>query len=165
MAKMTVKGLDDIVNGLSAVEEAGLPIVKASLYEGAAVVADQIKAGIGNLPVDTPRWLSRGDRYNALVAQDKEDLANSMGIMKFERDADGVRTVIGFAGYGRHKTKKYPRGLPMAMIARSIESGSSVRRKHPFVRTAVNASKARGMATIKAEAETRIREVIKKEGL
>ena len=165
MAKMTVKGLEDVVNGLSAVGEAGLPIVKAAMYEGAAVIADQIKANIKALPVDTPRWLSGGDRYNALVAQDKEDLANSLGIMEFERSPEGVRTVIGFAGYGRHKTKKYKRGLPMAMIARSIESGSSVRSKHPFVRTAVNSSKTRAKATIAAEAETRIREVISKEGM
>ena len=165
MAKVTVKGLDDIVNGLGAVGEAGLPIIKASLYEGAQIVADQIKAGIEGLPVDTPRWLSNGDRYNALVEQDKEDLANSMGIMKFARDAEGVRTVIGFAGYGRHKTKKYSRGLPMAMIARSIESGSSVRKKTPFVRPAVNASKTRAKAEIVAQAESRIREVINKEGI
>ena len=153
MAKMTVRGLDNIVNELGNMAGKGEAVAKMALYEGAAIVADEIKKNISELPVDTPRWLKSGDEYSVIVAQDKRDLAKSLGIAEFERDVDGVRTVIGFAGYGSHRTKKYSRGLPMAMIARSIESGSSVRKKHPFVKPAVNATRKKAKNKIVAIAE------------
>lgn len=156
MAKMTVTGLEGVVNGLGKLAGAGEAIAKMALYEGAAVVTDQISKNISALPVDTPRWIKSGDEYSVIVAQDKRDLEKSLGIAKFERDADGVRTVIGFAGYGSHRTKKYSKGLPMAMIARSIESGSSVRKKHPFVRPAVNTSRSQATNKIVATAESAI---------
>lgn len=164
MAKMTVKGLEDVVSNLGEIGNAGLPAAKMGLYEGAKIVADQLKKNINSLPVDTPRWLKSGDEYSVIVAQDKKDLADSMGIMEFERNEDGVRTVIGFAGYGRHRTKKYSKGLPMVMIARSIESGSSVRRKHPFVRPAVNATRARARAKIVAVTEEELQKAIDRKG-
>lgn len=48
---------------------------------------------------------------------------------------------LGFDGYNTVKTNSYPNGQPNVMIARAIESGSSIRDKHPFVRPAVNAAK------------------------
>lgn len=142
MASIKVsKGLEDVANMLVNVNKAGEAIAKMATYEGAKVIADGIRASIRDLPVDKPRWLEGGDQYAVLVEQDKEDLANALGIAEIRKDEDGVRTVIGFAGYGRHKTKKYSKGLPMPMIARAIESGSSVRRKHPFIRPVVRSKK------------------------
>jgi hypothetical protein len=46
-------------------------------------------------------------------------------------------------GYNNVITKKYPKGQPNNMIARSCESGSSSMIKQPFMRTAVNASRSR----------------------
>lgn len=142
MAQIRVnKGLEDLANMLAGISKAGDAIGKMATYEGAKVIADGIRTSINSLVVDTPRWLKDGDYYSVLVRQDKEDLANSLGIAEITHDEDGVHTVIGFAGYGRHKTKKYPKGLPMPMIARAVESGSSVRRASPFVRPVVSAKR------------------------
>ena len=43
-------------------------------------------------------------------------------------------------------TKQYPKGLPNQLLARAIESGSSVRQKKPFVRPAVTATKKQAIA-------------------
>ena len=134
------RGGEEIARKLEELSQAGEAIGKMATYDGAKVIADGIRASINALPVDTPRHLRSGERFGVIVRQDKEDLANGLGIAQIRRDEDGVKTVIGFAGYGRHKTKKYKNGYPIAMLARSVESGSSVRQPHPFVQPAVKAN-------------------------
>lgn len=151
------RGGEDIAAKLAELSRAGEAIGKMATYEGAKVIADGIRESIESLPVDTPRRLQSGDAFAVIVQQDKEDLANALGIAEIKRDEDGVRTVIGFAGYGRHKTKKYKNGYPMAMIARSIESGSSVRRAHPFVRPVVRAKGKAAKAAMIAEGDRAIK--------
>ena len=141
MARVTVDGLAEISKKITALGEAGDAIGKMAVYDGADVIADEIRKQINMLPEDKDRYLVGGEQYNVVTPQDKQDLANSLGIARIERTAKGIRTVIGFAGYGSRPTKKYPKGLPMALLARSIESGSSVRAKRPFIRRAVNAKR------------------------
>lgn len=67
---------------------------------------------------------------------------DSFGLAPIQTDKNGFRhTKAGFDGYGKLKTKEYPNGVPNEMLARAVESGSSVRVKKPFVRPAVNATK------------------------
>lgn len=141
MAKVTIDGLAEISKKITALGDAGDAIGKMAVYDGADVIADEIRKQINALPEDRDRYLTGGERYNVITPRDKRDMANSLGIARIERTAKGIRTVIGFAGYGSRKTKKYPKGLPMALLARSIESGSSVREKRPFVRKALNAKR------------------------
>lgn len=157
MAKVTVSGLVEISKKITALGEAGDAIGKMAVYDGADVIADEIRRQINALPEDKDRYLTGGDRYNVITPQDKRDLANSLGIAKIERTATGIRTVIGFAGYGGRRTKKYPKGLPMALLARSIESGSSVREKRPFIRRAVNAKRRAAMAQMIETGERQIK--------
>lgn len=162
MARVAIKGIEELNAGVGELAKAGAAIASTALYEGAGIMADAIREKINALPVDTPRRLKDHDAFRVLVEEDKEDLANSLGIDEFEKSEDGIRTVIGFAGYGRHKTKKYKNGIPMPMLARSIESGSSVRQKHPFVRPAVNGARAAVRAKVIAFAEDEINKLIKK---
>lgn len=155
------KGGEAIAQKLEELSRAGEAIGKMATYEGAKVIADGIRQSINALPVDKPKWLKAGERYSVIVQQDKEDLANSLGIDEIKRDEDGVRTVIGFAGYGRHKTKKYRKGLPMAMIARSIESGSSVRQANPFVRPVVKGKRRVAIKAMIAEGDRAIKDITK----
>lgn len=141
MAKANVKGTEDVSKMLVALGKAGDAIGKMAVYDGAAVIADEIRKQINALPEQDFKYLKDGEQFGVITPQDKEDLANSLGIDQIERAAEGIRTVVGFAGYGSHPTKKYPKGLPMPLLARAIESGSSVRAKRPFVRKAVNAKR------------------------
>ena len=49
---------------------------------------------------------------------------------------------LGFDGYNKQRTKKYPKGQPNSVIARSINSGSTWRKKNPFIDRATRSSKA-----------------------
>ena len=48
------------------------------------------------------------------------------------------------------------------MLARAIEGGSSVRRKYPFVRNAVNASKAAAVRAMEQSIDEDIKNIMKK---
>ena len=54
------------------------------------------------------------------------------------QDQNGYLNVkIGFDGYNRTKTDQYPQGQPNQLVARGVESGTSWKQKHPFIRPAV----------------------------
>ena len=58
------------------------------------------------------------------------------------RDDKGYLNVkLGFDGYGRTKTKKYPKGVPNQLIARSVNTGTSFRKRNPFMDRAVRAKR------------------------
>lgn len=155
------RGGEEIAKRLESLSQAGEAIGKMATYDGAKVIADGIRQSINALPVDTPRRLRSGERFGVIVRGDKEDLANGLGIAEIKRDEDGVRTVIGFAGYGRHKTKKYPKGYPLAMLARSVESGSSVRRPNPFVQPTVKAKRKEAKRAMIETGDRAIKEITK----
>lgn len=147
-----LKGLRAALRDLSGAQLDGC--LKAALYEGAACVADAVRENIEALPEDGFRYLRNGDSFAVLTAETKADLADSLGVSahRQEEGGDAWSVSVGFQGYGsrQHPTKQYPNGIPNQMIARAIESGSSVRQKHPFVRPAMDRAKA--------EAERRIQE-------
>ena len=124
MATIKIKSGNDYLAKLQALESGTDEIVKKAIYDGAGVVADAIKAKIPGIP-QTHHYIL-------------DDLEASFGISPILQDQKGDwNAKIGFDGYGSHPTAKYPQGLPNQMMVRAIESGTSFRDKHPFVRPAV----------------------------
>jgi len=114
-------------------------IAKKVVRAGAQPVADEIRNKLNQLPSDTFRHLNKDEEFKGLPEIQWKDLSESLGIAPADVDNDGnTNTKVGFKGYGSHPTKKYPKGVPNALLARAVESGSSVRKKTPFVRPAVN---------------------------
>lgn len=144
---MTVKGPDDYMARLSGLGKNTVKVCENAVYVAGGIVADEIRKGIENLPDEKFRNLKYGDRFVGVSSGQKKDLGNSFGISPIGRDRDGIINVkLGFKGYGSYPTKTYPKGVPNALLARSIESGSSVREKIPFVRKAVMKSKKTAIA-------------------
>lgn len=85
-------------------------ICRYAIYPAADIVIDAIKA---NTPVNTG------------------DLRKSAKLYKFQHKEGFVYTGVFFDGYDE-------RGVPNPIKARVLESGSSTRKKHPFIRPAVN---------------------------
>ncbi|MBQ6734847.1 MAG: hypothetical protein IJR00_08060 [Lachnospiraceae bacterium] len=56
-----------------------------------------------------------------------------LGLAPIRKDKKFLNTKAGFAGYNKHITAKYDQGHPNAMVARAVESGTSFRRKCPFI--------------------------------
>ena len=160
MAKLTFKGSDEYALKLSQLAGRSDEVAKMAVYSGAKIVADKIKANLDAMPTEQFRFLRGGDKFTGLTKDQKEDLLESFGITSITRDGEGYITAkIGFDGYGRMKTRKYPNGLPNPLLARAVESGSSVRKKHPFVRPAVDATRKAVIEKMDAVIEEEIRKL------
>ena len=121
MARITFKGVEEYEKKLSLLAKDTEQICGAAIYEGASIVADEIKAGIRPLP-----------RKTGVTQKGLED---GFGISKLREDNGFYNVKLGFAGYNAN-------GEPNVMMARIMESGTSKVPKHPFVRPAINRAKA-----------------------
>lgn len=139
MAKITVTGVNELYNKLHklATSEA-TNAMKAGVYEGAGAAADALKAEISSLSAENGSWPFYKKTIVGLSETQKQGLIDGVGIAKIESDGGSVNTKIGFNGYNDHITKHYPKGQPNALVARSLESGSSIGTKHPIVRPTAN---------------------------
>lgn len=155
MAKIELTGLDDYDRKLRQLGADGAKICKAATYEGADEVADTIRAAIEDMQVISDGDALVGWRTETpaagVTSKQKQGLLNGLYLRKMQEDAGFIFTQVGFAGYNEVKTRKYPSGQPNALIARSIESGSSARTKKPFVRPAVNKAKAAATERMRAK--------------
>ena len=142
MAYIRFKGLEEYERKLSQLERAYREqIAGKAIYAGSAIVADAIKRGIEGLPVVTGYGTQASPLPGGVTAVQKQGLADGLGIAKMQDDAGYLNVKIGFDGYNRTKTKEYPQGQPNQLVARGVESGTSWKQKHPFVRPAVNRSR------------------------
>lgn len=161
MAKWTMHGMDEYAAYLQKIGKNTREIIGAGVYAMADVVADNIRKNIEALPAapDIEGLTAyREKRKSRLTISEKKGLEDGFGVSPMQNDNGFINVKLGFDGYNGIKTKKYPKGQPNAMIARSTESGTSVREKTPFVRTAVKKSQ---VPALKA-GETAVDEKIKK---
>lgn len=150
MAKFAFNAGDEYALKLDRLATGADEIAKRAIYEAANIVADKIKSNLKSLPEESFRYLRNGEKLAGLPKGQKQDLVDSFGITSIDKDNDeNWNARLGFDGYGSFPTKKYPQGLPNQLLARSVESGSSVRQKRPFVRPAVNATRAQARAKMK----------------
>jgi len=149
-----IVGLDETMKKLEDMGAKTDELLSKALYAGAKVMADGLKNAIRSLPEDHGfRHFDKGaSPRNVVGHNDKEDMINHMGISRFQTKTGSVYTRISFDGYGSLPTKKYPNGRPVVLIARSINSGSSIRTKHPFIRSTI--------AQYKSEATQAMQQVI-----
>lgn len=165
MAKIDFKGIDDYANALGKLWKDSEEIIKKAVYDGAEIVADEIKKGLNDIPIQEgdnglPPFAKDGEMLDGISRRQKADLIKGFGLAPMENKSDYINTKAGFDGYGSVKTKKYPKGLPNALLMRSVESGTTFRKKHPVIRTAVNRSRKRANEkmdeTINSEIEKRM---------
>lgn len=156
-----VKGGEEfsaLLSGLAG--DQAITVMKAAVYSGVGVLADALKAEIQSLPEDNG-FKPNGFKRNVIDRHDKRMLQERIGISKIESTGDRANAVVSFNGYNERPTKKYPNGVPVPLIARSIESGSSVREKNPFVRRAFNAAKTNAQQKAIDAGQKALNELIK----
>lgn len=159
MAKFQFRGLEEYAQMLQEIGANTQEICGAGVYAMAEIVANQIRQNLDALPAEPDieglaAW--REKRKTSLTSAQKKGLQEGLGISKIENDNGYWNVKIGFDGYNKVKTQKYPNGQPNAMIARATESGSSVREKMPFVRPAVNATQKMAIEAAKVKIDQRI---------
>lgn len=148
MAKITAPKASEYIRNLTTLEDHTDALCKMAVYAGAKVAADAINAAIDNITVHN---LPPGKTYYYLKEEDQkagvmldgvtkaqaEGLKKGLGIAVMEYKGKAWNTIVGFDGYNDVKTETYPNGQPNALIARSVESGSTIRNATPFIAPAV----------------------------
>lgn len=135
-------------------------VMRAACYAGAAVLADALKAEIDNLP-EQSGYMRKDQRRNVVGKHNKRMLKERLGISRIIAVGDKADVVVSFDGYNDRPTKQYPAGVPIPLLARSIESGSSVRQKNPFVRRTFNRARSKAQQTAVDAGQNKINELIK----
>lgn len=162
MAKITFTGLEKYIEELKSLEQESDDIIKQAVYAGAEVMADGIKSAIQSLPTGSKRFYAHdGTLLKGITPAQKQGLIDGFGISKMENKAGYVNVKIGFNGYNSEPTPKYPQGQPNVLIARSVESGSSVRQKHPFVRPAIQKYKKATESAMSKKIDIEINKIMK----
>lgn len=146
MATFKTQGLDKYVAQLERLGKKTDTVISEAVYEMAKVVADEVKANLIALPSvpDTEglkAFASTPQQKIPITKAQKWGLVHSFGIASLRNEGGFIHVKIGFDGYNEVQTKTFPNGQPNALIARSIESGSSTREKTPFLRPALAAAR------------------------
>lgn len=139
MASFESTTMEEFINLCQVTDKRLKSVIGRSIHPAAKYMANKIKESIGTIPVDDSR--SHKKRRQGLTTAQIEGLKESMGIARIRENVTGWNVKVGFDGYNTRLTsKKYPKGQPNAMIARSINSGTSFMVKYPFMDNTVRAN-------------------------
>ena len=151
--EMKVDGMTELSTLLDKMEERAQGVAAQALYEGAGIMADEIRKGAATIKTAPFKWASRSRGETRLPSpEEKEIVAQAAaGIAKFNKDGTEVDTSVGFrnAGYAQLKGKT----VPIPKIVNAINSGTSFMRKQPFIRKAASSGSPKAMAAMQAKIE------------
>lgn len=161
MAKIEWMGVDELTRAISRLEtKAKSEVIGPAVYEAASIVADEVRTAIDGLPTDTgygsPAHLLAGP-----TPAQKEGLLASFGVAPMRSD-DGIYNVkVGFEGYNDIKTKRWPRGQPNAMVARSVNRGTSFMAANKFFDKAIQRARKAALQRMKLVVDNAIQAITK----
>ena len=161
MAKVEFKGMDEYVAKLEGLSNQSEKYIKEAIYKGTAVVMNSVKSSLQSIQTDDTYHSKSGVRRGPTTVQ-KRGLLESLGIADMRTDGHFINAKIGFDGYNKVVTKKWTKGQPNNMVARSVESGTSWMRKQPFMRKAVNNAKASCEETMRVSIDESIYAIMNK---
>ncbi|MBQ6398442.1 MAG: hypothetical protein IJI06_09905 [Oscillospiraceae bacterium] len=169
MANIELKGFDEYIRQLEALEKNSTKMCKAVVYAGAEILADKMRESVNGLPAMSDGAALAHYRAGAVMPMISESqkigLMESLGISGIKKDRSGmVQASVGFTGYNGVKTRHFPNGQPNAEVARSLEKGTSYLRRDRFVERAVKAAKAEAIEAMAAEADAQIKRIMEKNG-
>ena len=156
MATIEFVGIDKYFERLDELGKYSIGLCKRALYDGAAVLANAVRDEINALPTS-----DRDGDPQPVLEYEKDGLLDGLGIAKMKDNNGVISTRVDFDGYNRLKSKKYPSGHPNSMIARAINSGTSKRKKNPFMSRAIRKVRAKAQAAMAARMDADIEEIMK----
>lgn len=160
MAKITFRGLEQYELRISRLGKEAERIAGEAIYEGAGVVADAVKANIQALPVVTGYGTTSNPLPGGVTAVQKSGLIEGFGISTMQNEGGYYNVKLGFDGYNRTKTERYPQGQPNQLVARGVESGTSWKQAHPFVKPAVSKSRKQAEKAMADKLDEEIKKIM-----
>lgn len=140
--KISFPGLSEYEKQLNQILAHVDGIVNMSLYDGAAVLANEVQEEIKGLKELTP--------------EARQGLHDGLGVAHFWHEGEATVTKIGFEGYNSKKTKRWPKGQPNAMIARSLIRGTSWQRANRFTQRAAKSARQKCVEAMRKRFDTEI---------
>ena len=156
--KVKTEGMDEISRILRELGDQAESAAAEGLYDGAGIMAKGIKAEAKRVKTSKFHYTVHGMRDPS--PEEIEAVQNGIGIAKFEKTGSEVNTSVGYspnAGYVEIAGKK----KPIALIANSINSGTSFMPKKPYVRLARNKYSKPASAAIADKIEKRLDAITK----
>lgn len=159
MARISFSGIEAYsakLAQLSAMAEE--QVLGAAVYDGAAIMADAVREELEAVPVD--------DTHDNQTMKDgpdqktKDALLKGLGVTPIRTDAGFINVKIGFDGYDGVKTKKYPQGRPIPMLARAVLSGTSFMQANPFVKEALRKCRKQAREAMAKRVEDEIEKIM-----
>lgn len=152
--KFECDGIGDVIAKLGGLNNHTYDILKATLYEPAGILADEIRKHLD--PHYKPKKITRiyDDgmfREKRVTYERTGSLADSITIARMTAENGKVSTAVVFAGYDE-------KGVPNAIKAAALESGTSRGQgKTPFIAPAIKAARKRASEVMQRNFEEEVR--------
>ena len=157
-ATMKSDGLEELSKKLEQFQEKAGGIAAKALYEGAGVMAQAMDSESESIRTAPFKWANAKKGETRLPSpEEKAVIVRGAGIAKFEKNGSSVNTSVGFRGSGYGMLVGHR--VPVALIANSINSGTSFMPKQPFVRKAVSKGTPSAMAAMMASIDQSIEDI------
>lgn len=150
--------IDEYIYKLDQMHANTEEMIGRSIFPGAAIVTDAIRAGIESIP-EAPKQYARGMK-TGLTASQKAGLLDGLGIAVMRNDGGFLNVKVGMDGYNSTVTKRWPKGQPNALIIRSLESGTSFQLRQPVIGPAIRASRQAAIQKMKEQFDEETRKVM-----
>ena len=154
---MKVEGLLGLSEQLAQLGEDAQSVASSALYEGAGIMATEIKNGAEGIKTAPFHFAVFGTREPS--PEEKEAILGAVGIAKFEKNGAEVNTSVGYGntGYAMVAGKR----KAIAQIANAINSGTSFMNKQPFVRKAATSGGKKAGEAITKSIEDKFNAIMK----
>ena len=140
---MNVGGMEELSETLDKLEERAPAVAAHALYDGAGIMADEIKSEVKNIQTEEFHYAVFPGVTTRLPSPEEKEIVEqaAAGIAKFRKTGSEVNTSVGFrnAGYATLKG----RTVPIPKIVNAINSGTSFMKKQPFIRKAASSATKR----------------------
>ena len=155
------KGINDYIKTLGNLELEARTVVTDAIKAGAGEITGAIRQEIEALPIEQGVRGTQETPLKGITAAQKTGLIDGLGVSK-EMDSNGnINRKVGFDGYNTTITKRYPKGQPNVVIARSLISGTSFRQKNDFVGRAVKKSRKQAEKKMQETIDSGIDKIMK----
>lgn len=145
MPTVKFEGIEEYSAFLQGLGRKAPKIINSALFDGAGILADAVREEIDGIQVD-----------KAFPKEAKDGLKKGLGISHFWSESGSTVTKIGFDGYNDRRTKRWPKGQPNAMIARSLTRGQSWLPANRFIQRALKKARNSCVNAIKQRFDTEL---------
>ena len=156
---MKIEGLAALGEQLNQLGEDAGKVASAGLYEGAGIMANEIRSGAESIQTAPFHYTVFGTRQPS-PEEKAAGLEAGVGIARFDRNGSEVNTSVGYRNAGYAQVNG--RTKPIPQIVNAINSGTSFMKKQPFVRKAAASGAKKAEAAITRTIEQKFNEIMKK---